>query len=33
MQERARAIGVTLVVTGAPGRTVVAITVEPGSAA
>jgi signal transduction histidine kinase len=33
MQERARAIGVTLVVTSAPGRTVVAITVEPGSAA
>ena len=33
MQERARAIGVTLVITSAPGRTVVGITMEPGDAA
>ena len=33
MQDRARAIGVTLMVTSVPGRTVVGITVEPGSAA
>jgi signal transduction histidine kinase len=33
MQERARAIGVTLVITSAPGQTVVGITMEPGDAA